>query len=1089
MDKEFAKGGSFYFHQGWHFLLADVFPMEEALNRWKDECGRYFYEREYEEKGWQEVTLPHTFNDVDLFRDRIQDAGSGQKRTMAFYRNWLTVPAGQKVLIEFEGIRQTCYLYVNGRLAGYYEAGVAPFGFDITRFVADGEPNLIAIATDNTSTRGIGFCIAETPNKPDVVPGSYLLAQDDQVPEDRKGVGFFWNCNDFNPSVGGITRPVKVHVKPAVYLTLPLYSNLQTKGSYVYGKEFDFQNGSAKIVAEAEVRNESGQAAEAWIEVEVQTLDGTRAAAFCSEKIRLESVGEMESPISITPEDAYCWDEQAGRYVPVEDETVPAPTVVDSPGVTVLKAESGMEQLRFWNTEDPYLYSVRIRLYVDGRMADEEIIETGFRKIAYDKDRGVLINDVPVWLRGYAQRASNEWAAIGIPAEWLRDEDAMLIRESNANHVRFMHVAGWKPDVRAYDRHGIVCTQPAGDKERENFGRQWDQRVEAMRDVIIAFRNHPSILFWEAGNNSISREHMREMRLLKETLDPESGRFMGCRTLNTEDVVAESEYVGTMLNRHGARFLAEHGPVTETEYAREEAPRRIWDDFTPPDFDYKTKWLGKGGKKQAGFDFYDLTSEDLALSAARGYSEFFHDRLGGASGKNCYSACAALCWTDSAQHGRQAFSENGRMSGRVDPIRVKKQNFDVFRVMQSEQPEIKIIGHWNYPPEDGIHYRYEEKQFNGSWWEETGEQKYRDPKNKTVYVAGSYPIARIQLFVNGESVGSCETPVDTFLFPFAGIDVTRQGEIRAVGYDYDGRERAWDQIQTAGEPKRLNLVPHTAPGGWAADGGDVAYVDIQVLDEAGRVCPLCDSRIDFSLEGEAVFLGGYNSGRFAGHGHDDSVIHENHVFAECGMNRVFLRSAKQPGTIRLKAVMAGLPEAEIRLESRPCDCSVLTKEKPACIYADYPERAPGQKPEFPANEQADSCKYVPEEELYCKILIDGQEPDTRGVRSVNKNGSIWGAVLCILERLSQEWGDHFSYEWNLEMKKLTLHSDGHMVEAEAGRTHLMVDGTENLMDGEPWVTPEGMLVMEVNAIVPYIHGLSVQYDEKINVLRIETGVE
>lgn len=75
------------------------------------------------------------------------------------------------------------------------------------------------------------------------------------------------------------------------------------------------------------------------------------------------------------------------------------------------------------------------------------------------------------------------------------------------------------------------------------------------------------------------------------------------------------------------------------------------------------------------------------------------------------------------------------------------------------------------------------------------------------------------------------------------------------------------------------------------------------------------------------------------------------------------------------------------------------------------------------------------------------------------------------------------------MKKLTLHSDGHVVEAEAGRTHLMVDGTENLMDGEPWMTPEGMLVMEVNAIVPYIHGLSVQYDEKINVLRIETGME
>ena len=211
-----------------------------------------------------------------------------------------------------------------------------------------------------------------------------------------------------------------------------------------------------------------------------------------------------------------------------------------------------------------------------------------------------------------------------------------------------MHVAGSPADVRAFDRCGIVCTQPAGDKEKESFGRQWDQRVELMRDVIIAFRNHPSIVFWEAGNNSISREHMREMRLLKQRLDPHGGRFMGCRTLNTEEVVNESEYVGTMLNRHAARFLSQHGPVTETEYSREEAPRRIWDDFTPPDFDYRNRWVGKGGKKAVGYDFYDLTSEELALENARGYAEFFNDRMGGASGKNYYSACAALCWTDSA---------------------------------------------------------------------------------------------------------------------------------------------------------------------------------------------------------------------------------------------------------------------------------------------------------------------------------------------------------------------------------------------------------------------------------------------------------
>lgn len=135
---------------------------------------------------------------------------------------------------------------------------------------------------------------------------------------------------------------------------------------------------------------------------------------------------------------------------------------------------------------------------------------------------------------------------------------------------------------------------------------------------------------------------------------------------------------------------------------------------------------------------------------------FSNDRMGGASGKNYYSACAALCWTDSAQHGRQSYSENARMSGRVDPCRTKKQSFDCFRVMQSEAPAVKIIGHWNYPALTAANYRYEEKRFNGTYWEGTGVWHTRDPHHKTVYVVASYPVAAVELLVNGRRVGRCD---------------------------------------------------------------------------------------------------------------------------------------------------------------------------------------------------------------------------------------------------------------------------------------------------------------------------------------------
>lgn len=1081
---------TFYFHHGWRFRLANRFPLADALEATRDENGRMVWDPAYREEGWERVALPHTFNDGELFSVPIEDAGSGQRRTVAFYRNELEVPPEHRnglTLISFEGVRQTCYVWVNGRMAGYYEAGVGPFGFDLTPCLTPDGHNVIVIATDNTTTRSIPFCIAETPNKPDVIPGSYLFPQEQPVPARQEGVGFFWNCNDFNPVIGGLSQPVRIHFKPRTHLTLPLYSNLQSHGQYVHAEDFDVAQGALTLHVDAEVRSLADVSAEVHLSVTVEDLDGRPIADFTSDAALVAPAAPADrdalTRLSITPEDAYIWDDATQHYIANDEDTV-APTPYAAVATQVIRASARLTGLTLWSPSSPVLYRVRIHLMAGNTELDSETITTGFRKVAYDRDQGLLINDRPVWLRGYAQRATNEWAAAGIVPEWLHDLDALLIRESSANHIRFMHVAGIPADIRAYDRHGVVATQPAGDKERENFGRQWDQRVELMRNVILAFRNHPSILFWEAGNNSISAAHMREMRLLKAALDPCGGRFMGCRTINTEDVLAESEYVGTMLNRHAGRFLSEHGPIMETEYSREEAPRRIWDDFTPPDFDYRTRWLGKGGRKQKGRDFYDLTSEDLARATARGYAEFFHDRMQGGSGKSWYSGCAALCWTDSAQHGRQSWSENGRMSGRVDAIRVKKQNFDVFRVMQSARPMVRLLGHWNYPPLAPDNYLHHEKRFNGNYWEETDALLQRDPLHKTVYCVASYPVARVELRVNGEIAGSCEKPENTFIFAFPDVDVTRAGCAEAIAYGYDGQELARDRLETIGAPASLRLTLRTAPGGLRANGTDIACVDVEVVDGAGRVCPLSDVRIDFELHGSAVFLGGYNSGRFNGNGRSDNVIHQPFVFAECGTNRVLIRATEEPGKIVLTARAPGLPEAQVTLEAIAADVRPLSADEPAVLRETLEALRLPEEDWIAPIPSADAAKYVPEKENYCKIMVNGQEPDFRGVRAVNRNGAIWGNVICIIERMKSMTPELLDYTWDAEAQRLTVVSQGHTLIAQAGVTHLLVDGRENLMDGQPYVTDTGILVMEVNALAPQIPGVSAQYDDKIGALRI-----
>ena len=341
---------------------------------------------------------------------------------------------------------------------------------------------------------------------------------------------------------------------------------------------------------------------------------------------------------------------------------------------------------------------------------------------------------------------------------------------------------------------------------------------------------------------------------------------------------------------------------------------------------------------------------------------------------------------------------------------------------------------------------------------------------------GSYAIARVELYVGGNLVGQCDQPESTFIFPIHDVDITQSGVVKAVGYCYSGAELCRHRIETTGEPASIRLTLHTAPGGLHADDNDLACVDVEVVDSQGRICPLCDAKITFRLTGDATFLGGYNSGRFDGNGRSDNVIHQDHVYAECGTNRVLLRAGKVPGEITLTATAEGLPDAVITLRSVPAEEGLI---------ADYTNPAFDPAEEFfrPIAE-ADAAKYVPDKELYCKIMVNGQEPDFRGVRAVNRNGAIWGNVMCIVERMKSMFPDRLDFTWDAENQRLTVYSGGREIIAQAGVTHLLVDGQENLMDGQPYVTDTGILVMEVNAIAPHVAGASAQYDDKIGALRI-----
>ncbi len=648
--------------------------------------------------------------------------------------------------------------------------------------------------------------------------------------EEATQTGYQWNNKNFNANYGGIPKNVFLHVTDEVYQTLPLYSNLKTTGVYIYATDIKVKSRTATIHAESEVRNDSRKLRQLHYEVSVYDMDGKEVKTFAGENVTLQ------------------------------------------PGETkAIRAAAEVDKLHFWSWGYGYLYTVKTKLVDDKKQVFDEVsTRTGFRKTRFAEGK-IWLNDRVLQMKGYAQRTSNEWPAVGmsVPA-WLSDFSNDLVVKSNGNLVRWMHVTPWKQDIESCDRVGLIQAMPAGDAEKDVEGRQWGQRTELMRDAIIYNRNNPSILFYECGNESISREHMIEMKAIRDKYDFFGGRAIGSREMLD---IREAEYGGEMLYINKSM----HHPMWATEYCRNEGLRKYWDEYSYP---FHKEGDGPLYRNAPATD-YNHNQDLFAVELIRRWYDYWRERPG--TGRRVSSGGAKIIFSDTNTHYRGA--ENYRRSGVTDPMRIEKDAFFVHQTMwngwvDTEKHQTHIIGHWNYPANTV----------------------------KPVYVTSTGEV--VELFLNGKSLGKGERQYD-FLFTFKGVTF-QPGKLEAVSYDASGKEVSRYALTTVGEAARLKLTAMQSPEGFHADGSDMALLQIEVVDKNGQRCPLDNRTIKFSLEGEAEWRGGIAQG-------PDNYILSNNLPVECGVNRALIRSTTRAGKVTVKAEAEGLPAASITLESLPVE--------------------------------------------------------------------------------------------------------------------------------------------------------------------------
>jgi beta-galactosidase len=807
------------FNPDWRFIKADPAGAQAP---------------DFNDSTWQLVSAPHTFNDVDTFDNWSTPGHRGEQiqwggRT--WYRKTFNVPTdwqGKVVYIEFEAARQVAEVYLNGEKIGVAKSGFTPFGFDLTPHLKFGAANVIAIMVDNRFvkdpldaataaeiTRRTGVEVAATP-RPRSQENPNLRKMSDRfnesIPEkveDLQADQIPWNNPHWHPAHGGLYRNVRLIVTDPLHISLPLYSFLQTTGPYVYAT--DISPSSAKIGLEVPVQNGRASAEQVTVRAQIVDADG---------KIVLNLTGSQAIP--------------AG-------------------GSADLKLSGTLAQPRLWEPAYPHVYRVVCALSADSKTVDTAEIPLGIRAVRWETDHGFFINGNHLKLHGWGQKPNNEWAGLGsaLP-DWMHFYTINLMKEAGGNFIRWGHSAAGPAQIRADDVLGMVTLQPGVDGESDTVKAAWRLRADSFRDVIIYFRNDPSILIWEAGNQKVTKEHVAELRGFKDKYDPYGGRAFAFR--RADAVVAK--YMDIGIGTEGGREIAAL-PVVEGEYDREESPRRVWDDFSPPNFGYP----------EAKGMTYQLTSEQYALNEIKQFEKIAPEY---------HSGGANWIFSDSTSGGRVP-AEVTRASGEVDAVRLPKEAYFVCSVLFRPDPQVHIIGHWTYPA----------------------------GTKKPMYVVSNAD--DVELFLNGRSLGH-GVRSQRVLFTFDHV-AFEPGELKAVATQA-GKVVATHVLRTAGKPVALRMTPILGPDGWRANGEDIALIDVEAVDAKGERCPTFEQRVDFETTGPGVWRGGYNSGKL-------NSVNNPWLDLEDGINRVAVRATRTAGQVTVRAKAKDLTDGTIQLTSQP----------------------------------------------------------------------------------------------------------------------------------------------------------------------------
>ena len=572
-------------------------------------------------------------------------------------------------------------------------------------------------------------------------------------------------------------------------------------------------------------------------------------------------------------------------------------------GTQTLSTSIPVPEPHRWDMENPYMYKLVSEVMDGGKSVDRYETPFGIRTIAYDKQKGFLLNGRAVKLQGVCDH--HDLGALGAAVNRRATERQLeILKGAGVNAMRTSHNPPSPELLELCDRMGIVVMDESFDmwrraKVKNGYSKYYDEWSERdVRDMVRRDRNHPSIIMWSIGNeipeqnNANGWEEAKRLTGLFHEEDP------------TRPTTSAFNSPEAAIKNH----LAENVDLVGINY-------RPW--LYEPVMKDHPNWIVFGSetascvssrgvyhlpiKKYDKDPSLELTSYDVIAppwaycpDVEFSYQEKFPQVLG------------EFVWTGFDYIGEPTPYFNGRDDkdwpsrssyfGFVDLAGFPKDRYYLYQSEWTKAPMVHVLPHWNWQGHEG----------------------------EKIPVMAYSNAEEVELFLNGQSLGRKKTRGETWEMP-VGPNVSKDlkfntpyrlvwqvpyapGTLKAVAYK-GGKQVAVDQVKTAGAPAKIKLVADRNT--IQANGDDLSFLTVRIEDKDGNFCPMADNLVKFSVTGAGT-IAAVDNGKAA----SEESFQADHRKAFNGLALLIVRSKSGAGAIHVTATGDGLTQAQAELTAK-----------------------------------------------------------------------------------------------------------------------------------------------------------------------------